>query len=449
MLRQASKFLCPLHRGTYSPQIRRIAAAAKPAPVAIVGGGPCGLTFARLLERAGVDYVVFERDASFTAAQKFQGGTLDLGPEGGQAALKSAGLFTEFQKYARYEGSCLTIQDFKGNHYERMGGDDRDRPEIDRFQLRQMLLQSIPEQRVKWNMKLLGAEIQKREQDSGSTSAADCVLRFEDGTSERGFRLVVGSDGAWSKLRQVITPMEPTYTGRLFIEGAISPGNPQYNAAVALAGPGNSLATGNHQALCVQQMSDRSYRVYMAVEGPESMTRPGGQLDLSNQEETCGRINELYSPWAPHLRDIVAAVEGPYRAWPLFQLDERLFARAEENKNDLPHEERWKRVPGVTLLGDAAHVGVPNGEGVNHAMTDARKLFECLEAELKEAGEGFDQKADAVRIERAISAYEADMFPRAHESIRDGIGMMGMMFAKDGAKKMKEILAQTPQDAQT
>ena len=182
-----------------------MATVPKPAPIAIVGGGPCGLTFARLLERAGIDYVVFERDQSPDTIQRLQGGTLDLAPEGGQAALKSAGLFAEFEKHARYEGTCFTIQDYKGNNRMRSGQNDRDRPEIDRCQLRQMLLQSIPKHRVRWDKKLLSAEVGEREASSASPSAADCVLRFMDGSSERGFRLIVGSDGAWSKIRPLVS----------------------------------------------------------------------------------------------------------------------------------------------------------------------------------------------------------------------------------------------------
>lgn len=241
-----------------------------------------------------------------------------------------------------------------------------------------------------------------------------------------------------------ITPSEPTYFGRLFVEGAISPSNPKYERAVELAGVGNSIATGDHQCLCVQQMGDRSYRVYMGIEVLDSMTRPGGELDLTNTDKARTRMNELYSDWEPRLRDIVTAAEGPWRAWPLYQQDERIFAPSEDSNDGRPSGSSWKRIPGVTLLGDAAHLAVPNGEGVNHAMTDARRLFECLIAEIgeNETREGFDQHADAAMIERVILAYEADMFPRGRESILDGVQMMAMLFSKDGAKIMTKMFTE-------
>lgn len=172
---------------------------SKPDPIAIVGGGPCGLTFARLLETAGIDYVVFEREVSSEPTPRFQGGTLDLHFGTGQEALRRAGLSAEFEKVARRDAMTMTVQDFQGNHRTTFG-ETRDAPEIDRLQLRQMLLESIPEHRIRWSKTLCSVE------NSGKKSGAPgWVLRFSDGTTESGFSLIVGADGAWSKLRQIVS----------------------------------------------------------------------------------------------------------------------------------------------------------------------------------------------------------------------------------------------------
>lgn len=74
-------------------------------------------------------------------------------------------------------------------------GEDTDRPEIDRRDLRVLLLSSVPEEKIKW-----GARVERvQKQDDGTVSVS-----FADGSSESGFRLVVGADGARSKARALV-----------------------------------------------------------------------------------------------------------------------------------------------------------------------------------------------------------------------------------------------------
>ncbi|KAJ5814155.1 uncharacterized protein N7503_000905 [Penicillium pulvis] len=415
-------------------------APSKPAPIAIVGGGPCGLTFARLLERAEIDYTVFERDEGPETTTRFQGGTLDLTVEGGQAALKLAGLSSGFEKLARRDATTILMQDSQGQN-RISAGEGNDRPEIDRLQLRKLLLGSIPENRVRWGKVLGSVERGLSSGGDGPASAADWILRFNDGSSESGFRLIVGSDGAWSKVRQLITPAKPQYSGKMFIEGRISQDNPQYGAALEMVGAGNSIAMGAGLALCVQQMSDRSYRVYMGVETPETFTQPGGEADVNDMAKARETMNRLYANWAPHLRAFVADAEGPWRPWPLYRLDKDLFLPAALRHGEMG-EKFWTRTPGVVVLGDAAHVTTPNGEGVNHAMMDAKVLFEHIMTELGGKGDGYYAQDDAAALERAIVAYEADMRPRAYESILDSLSFENVMYKEDGVLQIMTMFGE-------
>jgi 2-polyprenyl-6-methoxyphenol hydroxylase-like FAD-dependent oxidoreductase len=75
-------------------------------------------------------------------------------------------------------------------------GEDTDRPEIDRRDLRVLLLDSVPEDKIRW-----GAKVKcLHKQDDGTMS-----IRFTDGSTESGFRLIVGADGAWSKVRSLVS----------------------------------------------------------------------------------------------------------------------------------------------------------------------------------------------------------------------------------------------------
>lgn len=155
---------------------------------------------ANLLQTVGIEYVVFERDASPTPTSKFLGGTLDIHGTTGQLALRRAGLSEKFERLARRDATTMMIQDSSGGN-RRTFGEDRDAPEIDRLQLRQLLLESLPAECIQWDKALVAAERDGNQQQPG---AADVQLRFGDGSTQSGFRLVVGADGSRSKIRPLV-----------------------------------------------------------------------------------------------------------------------------------------------------------------------------------------------------------------------------------------------------
>ncbi|MDH7462718.1 FAD-dependent monooxygenase [Chitinophagaceae bacterium 26-R-25] len=81
--------------------------------IAIVGGGPGGLTLARLLQIKGADVKVYERDANKDV--RVQGATLDLHDDSGLEALRKAGLMDAFKENYRPNADRIRIVDSSAN----------------------------------------------------------------------------------------------------------------------------------------------------------------------------------------------------------------------------------------------------------------------------------------------------------------------------------------------
>ncbi len=343
--------------------------------IAIVGGGPGGLMLARTLCVRGATAVVFERDPHPLARP--QGGTLDIHADTGQLALARAGLTPEFLRIARYEDQGSRLLDKTGRVvFEESDPAAGDRPEVDRTALRDVLLRSVPETWVRWNHVL-------RTMRPKSDGTYD--LEFENGTSGP-FDLVVGADGTWSRVRPLVSPYRPQYTGVMMIEFGIDDIDTCHPTLARLVGRGKMEAQSDARAIIAQRNANSHVRVYLVFRVPE--TWPARTFDFSCSTSTRVGLIGQFPDWAPEIVDLIRAGNDNIVPRPIYAL---------------PIDHRWPNRIGVTLLGDAAHVMSPfGGDGVNNALFDAAELGRRLT-------EGTDWPG-------AVAAYEADMFERTIES---------------------------------
>ncbi len=344
--------------------------------IAVIGAGPGGLTLARILQIKGVKSTVFEADSR--AFARPQGGTLDLDSPSGQFALQQAGLIGEFRRLARYEDQGMRLLDQHAHaHFDNAVTDSR--PEIDRSQLRDLLIASLPQDTVEWGHKL--REVRPREDRTYD-------LVFDHGTVGP-FDLVVGADGTWSRVRPLVSSYVPQYTGVTVIELGIDDIDATNPSLSQLVGHGSMAAYGDAKALMAQRNANAHVRVYAAMRVPEDW--PARHFDFSNPHAVREKLLHLYSNWAPALGDLIRASNERVQRLPLYAL---------------PVGHRWTNRKGITLLGDAAHVMSPyGGSGVNNAMRDAAELARLLH-----------QSED---WEQGIKIYESEMFERVLDSARE------------------------------
>ncbi|GAB1518913.1 hypothetical protein RhiTH_001978 [Rhizoctonia solani] len=380
--------------------------------IAIIGAGPGGLTLACILARHSIIPTVFEREPSPDCRQ--QGGTLDLHTHSGQQALRDAGLWDQFLKHARYDAQTAKVV-LKSGDIVFEDGPDEDkesagsRPEIDRTALRNILLESFGISNVKWDHALASVE---------PTDDHKHDLHFKNGQVEVGFDLVVGADGAWSRVRPRVTSIAPFYSGVSAIEFNISnPTGPRFDYINGLVGKGSMFSFSDQKNITAQRQGTGSIRIYTAFAmsnvGPDWLNNTFNPNDVI---ATKAKVLTFYEDWDPRLRDFIQLADDDFIAFrPMYMH---------------PIEHTWEPCLGLTLLGDAAHLMTPYaGEGVNITMWDSLELAKKI-VEGTKSGD----------LNRTVREYETDMFKRSSESKKRTDRNKVALFSKEFPKSMDAVI---------
>lgn len=358
--------------------------------IAVVGAGPAGLAFARVLHRHGYPATVLERDPAADARPP--GGTLDLHKGLGQLALEKAGLLAEFQALSRPEGQAMRILDVDGTVLRdwRPGPADRANPEIDRGQLRNLLLGSLD---IQWGRVVTHVT-------PGTRSGV--VVDFADGQQE-AFDLVVGADGAWSRVRSAVSPATPHYTGVTLVETSLDDIDTRHPDLAVVVGDGSVASYGANRALVAQRNSGGHIKVYAQFRAPLDWHK---NVDLADPEAVRSRLLALYDGWTSPVLDLLRRGTA-FTHRPLYVL---------------PVGHTWPHIPGVTLLGDAAHLMPPLGVGANLALLEGAELAEAI-------------ATGAGGLDETVRTYEERMWARAGR------------WAKMAAAGLERLVSPDPSDA--
>ena len=369
------------------------------ADIAVIGAGLSGLVCARIVQRAGVKVTVYERDAD--AATRQQGGDLDIHTNTGQRALKDAGLYEQFLSNTIPGAESLRVMDKTGrifvDNQETGTSAGKGRPEIKREVLWRMLIDSLEPGTIHWGSKLTDVR-------PVVNGVAGYDLEFESGDTVRA-DLVIGADGAWSKVRALLTPAMPEYVGITLTEIRISDARTRHPEALAVVGNGSLFALSDSRYIGGHGGDQMALAVGIRV--PEDWATAGGidWTDAAAAREAL--LNEL-PDWAPSLTDLIRNCDDTIWPRPIYAL---------------PTGTRWQHRSGITLVGDAAHLMSPfAGEGANLALIDGADLArELLRASDPDA---------------AIVAYEKRMLPRGAKSAGDSAKSLDMMFNDTAPKQL-------------
>ncbi|MEU8707461.1 NAD(P)/FAD-dependent oxidoreductase [Streptomyces sp. NPDC048565] len=340
------------------------------APITIVGAGLGGLTLARVLHVHGIAATVYESDPS--PESRTQGGQLDIHEDDGQRALADAGLTDAFHAIIHEGADAARVLDEHGALLLDIPGDDSmARPEVLRGDLRRILLDSLRDGVVRWGCKVGGA----RPLGDGRHE-----LAFSDGSTVTT-GLLVGADGAWSKIRPLLSDAVPAYVGTTFVETYLHDVDTRHPATAAAVGKGAMYALTPGKGIVAHREAGGVLHTYVELNRAAEWI---AAIDFTDGAAASARIAAEFEGWAPELTALITDGET---------------APVARMLHTLPDGHRWDRVPGVTLLGDAGHLMPPSGDGANLAMFDGAELGKAIAARPDD-------------IEEALTAYEEAMFAR-------------------------------------
>ncbi|RAS22390.1 FAD-dependent oxidoreductase [Paraburkholderia bryophila] len=367
--------------------------------IAIIGAGLGGLTLARVLHVHGIAATIYEAEASADA--RAQGGMLDIHENNGQLALKAAGLFDRFVEIIHPGGQATRVLDKDGavllDHPDDGSGG---RPEVPRGALRRILLDSLPADTVRWGHKVT---------EVAALGGGRHGLTFANGATVTT-DLLVGADGAWSKIRALVSDARPTYVGTSFIETYLFDSDTRHKASAAAVGGGALFAMTPGKGIAAHREPDGVLHTYVQLNKPKDWI---DSIDFSEPATALARVAEEFDGWAVALKALITDGETDPVPRPI---------------HALPVEHRWSRVPGVTLLGDAAHLMAPSGEGANLAMFDGAELAKAL-------------IANQGNVEVALLAYEKELFPRSAFEAREAVGILDICLGSDAPQSLVDMLA--------
>ncbi|HKV02867.1 MAG TPA: NAD(P)/FAD-dependent oxidoreductase, partial [Ktedonobacteraceae bacterium] len=369
-------------------------------PITIVGAGLAGLTLASILHTHGIDATIYEQETG--AAARWQGGVLDMHEESGQLALRKAGLFEQFRSRVIPQGDDLRLLDKTATVRWQDDGNGL-RPEIDRGALREILLHSLPANAIQWGSKVTGVARLEGGKRSITLASGKTVIT----------RVVIGADGAWSKVRPLLSGVQLIYLGISFVETHLFDVDVRHPRSAALVGHGSMFALSDEKGLLAHRNGAGGITVYIALKTPEPWGTSGG-IDFLQTQAAKQHLLSSFADWDDQLRALLTSSETELLPRGIYTL---------------PAGHRWERVGAVTLLGDAAHLMSPfAGEGANLAFLDGAQLAEAILAHPDD-------------LETALASYEAEAFPRGAAATAESNSNLSIAFRADAPKGVIDLMA--------
>lgn len=387
------------------------------------------MTLGQLLHQRGISTTIYELRAKPTQEELAKpSGMLDLHEESGLKAMRECGLWAEFQAAVGDCSESMRVINSDGALLHTDEGELDFRPEIARNALTELLLQKVPSDSIKWNHKITAVQ-SNRNATTGATE-----ITFDLGVNgTAAYDFVIGADGAWSRIRNLLSNVQPLYSGAQYVTATVRHVSTKYPDLAELSGSGTLSALGGGNGIVTHRGPQDSIHLYAVVSTPHEHWAAAAGLTGKTAAEVKTTLlgdDNLFRKWAPRLQDLLAtACDEETKDNPGCEADIKPYYM-------LPVGHRWEHRTGVTLVGDAAHLMTPwAGEGVNLALWDSLDLAHVLAA----VPEVADAAAWQAALEPRLRKFEETMLARAQVKAEETERNRVMLLSENGAQAMADL----------
>lgn len=215
-------------------------------------------------------------------------------------------------------------------------------------------------------------------------------------------------------MRPLVSPFKPTFTGITGAETSLAPAqlisSPELQEVAAYIGQGTSSALKSGDALISQRAGDGRIRTYAWFQENENFTLPTDDVPAAR-----ATLLLRFESWAPWLRRLITECDpAAIYLRPLYTL---------------PDGHKWEPQAGVTLIGDAAHLMRPSGEGANLAMLDGLELALTL-AGVKDGEKSWQEE---------VAVFEEQMCTRAAGAAAQTVELTKLLFGEEAPNSLVDF----------
>ncbi|WP_335676676.1 FAD-dependent oxidoreductase [Staphylococcus carnosus] len=237
------------------------------------------------------------------------------------------------------------------------------------------------------------------------------MLEFTDGTKV-DTEFLIGADGAFSKVRPLLSDAKPEYVGIASVETYLYDVDEKHRETADIVGDGAMYALAPGKGFQSHREPNNIIHTYVSLKRSDDWF---DKIDFQDSKDAITKVGMEFEGWPETLTKLIKSTETQ----PVLR---KVYV--------LPIGHQWEHASNITLIGDAAHLMPPAGEGANLALLDGAELAMSI-------------VNNRNNLKEAIIQYEKPMFARSEKAAIEANEFLDIILGERTPYQLADILRET------